>query len=304
MPPEDIDVNIHPTKKEIKMKDEQELCFILKQFCEQTLMQKGSTKESIFPLPPNSIQNTIKPARGSNEIQESLEHIFDNAKTFFTRGNIASPQKAQTAVTENKYYLPSDIKFPGQETTLEKKLAAANYIGQFSNKYLLFESERSLLVVDQHAAAERIGYETIIRQISKNSVEVQRLLSPVLIKLTAQELIAYEELQNILDKFGFENNQWDQETIAIHTHPRIFSDVERAVRNIFSGEVIDKNNIDALARRACRASIKAGDIVNADAANYHKKQLLNCVDPFTCPHGRPIIVEVKEEFLDKQFLRT
>lgn len=159
-------------------------------------------------------------------------------------------------------------------------------------------------MIDQHAAAERITYEQLIRHMDKGDLEVQNLLSPVLIKLSTQEFLLWEELKDDLNQLGFSSSQWDQETIAVHTQPQLLKDVERAVRQILSGERIQPADHASIARRACRSSIMAGDKLNHQQAEFQREQLLQCLDPFTCPHGRPIVIEMTEDFLNKQFLRT
>jgi DNA mismatch repair protein MutL len=185
-----------------------------------------------------------------------------------------------------------------------KKFSGAQYIGQFANKYLLFENNKTLLLVDQHAAQERITYEALIRQMQSGKLEVQHLLSPILIKLTHQELLSWEESQEKLQSIGFENNQWDEETIAIHSHPLLIKNIEMSVRELLDGASIAKCDHDDIARRACRSSVMSGDRMSKEQAEYQRTALLKCLDPFTCPHGRPTVIEMPLGFLDKQFLRT
>ena len=161
-----------------------------------------------------------------------------------------------------------------------------------------------MLVIDQHAAAERITYEQLIQQMDKGTIEVQHLLSPILIKLTPQEILIWEEAKEKLEELGLSGSQWDEETIAIHTHPTFLKDIEKAVRHLLSGENVSKCDHDVLARRACRSSVMAGDQLSSEQAEHIRQQLIKCLDPFTCPHGRPTVIELTEDFLDKQFLRT
>ncbi|MCA9399269.1 MAG: hypothetical protein KC618_05940, partial [Candidatus Omnitrophica bacterium] len=174
----------------------------------------------------------------------------------------------------------------------------------FMQKFLLFESGKSLLIVDQHAAQERINYELFIQQMNNSAIEVQNLLAPVSIKLTPQEMVVWEDAKSKLDEIGFSSNQWDDQTIAVHSHPQLINDIEQSVRNLLGGDKIEKCDHDTIAQRACKASIRAGQRLNKEQAEFQREQLLQCLDPFTCPHGRPIVLELNETFLDKQFLRT
>ncbi|MCK5083983.1 MAG: hypothetical protein KAR31_13830, partial [Candidatus Omnitrophica bacterium] len=146
--------------------------------------------------------------------------------------------------------------------------------------------------------------EQLIRQMEKGTLEVQHLLSPVLIKLTPQELLIWGEAKDKLDALGLSVTQWDEETIAIHTHPLFLKDIEKTMQNLLAGENIAKCDHDTMARRACRSSVMAGDKLSPEQATHVRDQLIKCLDPFTCPHGRPTVIEIKQDFLDKQFLRT
>ncbi len=316
IPPEEIDVNIHPAKREVKIKDEQRICTALRQLCEQTLMQSGRIKQSLGSrVSPDG--DSLRP-RGSEEdvVEQALmgthtsEATFDSALGTEIFEAAASRDYAYPSATAAKgahdFFIPD--AGTGRNLSLQKRLEQAEYVGSFNNKYLLFQTgnadPRSLLIIDQHAAAERAAYEQLLEQINKGRVEAQRLLAPVLIKLSPQEFLAWEEIHEKLDTIGLENNQWDQATIAVHSYPVFLKDIEKAVRYILAGENIGVGDPDALARRACRSSVMAGDILTKEKAEGLRERLVQCLDPLTCPHGRPTVVEMSEEFLDKQFLRT
>ena len=158
--------------------------------------------------------------------------------------------------------------------------------------------------MDQHAAQERIVFEALIRQMDRGKVEVQNLLTPDLLKVSMVEMLAWEESKETLEKLGLSSTQFDKNTIAIHSCPALLSDPLRAVRELLAGGNIARADHATLARRACRVSIRAGDSLKPSQAEFQKEQLLKCRDPFTCPHGRPTIIEINENFLDRQFFRT
>ena len=114
----------------------------------------------------------------------------------------------------------------------------------------------------------------------------------------------WEEASEKFEEIGLSGSQWDKETLAIHTHPLFIKDIEKAVRHLLAGDNISTYDHDAMARRACRSSVMAGDKLSPKQARHIRTELINCLDPFTCPHGRPTVIELSESFLDKQFLRT
>jgi DNA mismatch repair protein MutL len=222
------------------------------------------------------------------------DYAFPGARTV---PGVASP-------TATEFYIPDEfLKTAGQKNA-QRKLAQARFIGAFISKYLLFEAENSLLLVDQHAAQERIFYEQFIQQLDKGTVEVQHLLSPVVIKLSPQERLVLDGMKDEFDAMGLSISMFDEETLAVHSHPTLVKDIEKAVRGVLSGGKVNRFDHDTIARRACRSSIMTGDKLSKEQAEHQRDQLMKCLDPFTCPHGRPIVVELTEAFLDKQFLRT
>ena len=270
LPPEEVDVNIHPTKREVRIRKENIIFSLLESLCDEIILQKG------------------KPRR--------MEKISD--KKFYI------PEVQQEKIGEKEAeYVQADI-FSGREENLRDKLQNSIYIGSFLNKYLIFGTTSSLLFIDQHAAHERINYEKFKRQIESGKVEIQRLLSPLLLNLTFGEMVVWEKGKDKFEKLGFSTTKWDKEIIAVHSYPRLIDNPEIAIRNLLSGQDIEKYDKDTLAKMACKQSVTAGKILTAKEAESLKKQLLKCEDPFVCPHGRPTVIEIEEKFLKKYFLRT
>ena len=315
IPADEVDVNIHPTKREVKIKDERGLCTILRSLCEQTLMQKGPaltasmmTTQSVADSPSPEIDRALSQAQPFEKSSETLEletteEISSSPKESFP-GSFRASTREKNEDGLQGFYIPPDSLFAKKQNTLHERLAQSYYVGSFHNKYLLFESGKFLMVIDQHAAQERVTYEHLITQMQKGTLEVQPFLSPILIKLSPQEFLIWEQVQQTLEELGFSTTQMDKETIGLHSHPNLIKNPEHAVRQLLAGDTIATSDPESLARRACRASVMAGDPLNAQQAQYLREQLLQCLDPFTCPHGRPTVIELSEEFIDKQFLRT
>lgn len=292
IPPAFVDVNVHPSKREVKIKDEYRLVSLLRYLCEQALMSYGKAKqakEQIFQLNQTPDENATKGSLAAINLTNADTEKYPNY--YKLSGHTPLLFKKETTVSN-------------QQNTLAKMLSEAYFIGIFQKKYLLFGTEKSLLVIDQHAAAERINYEKLIQQIETKNIEIQNILTPILIRITRQEMLAWEETKDKLEKLGFSTTLWDNASIAIHSHPQLINNPEIAIRNILSDEDIASYDVNALARRACRQSIMVGYQVKKEEAEFLQKQLLECADPFTCPHGRPTIIEIQESLLNKQFLRT
>ncbi len=187
--------------------------------------------------------------------------------------------------------------------TIRFKLQAAVYIGSYRSKYLFFESGDTLLVMDQHAAHERINYELLKKQFETGKIDIQRLLTPLLVKLNPEEMSAWEAGNEKMEEVGFLTTRWDDSSIALHGFPHTIKNPEAAVMSILSEGQVEKCDKDTLARRACKSSIVGGERIKPEEAVAIKNQLLSCKVPFVCPHGRPTVVEFSESFFDRQFLR-
>jgi DNA mismatch repair protein MutL len=292
MPAEQLDVNVHPAKREVKIKDEFRLLGILRQFTEHLLMTKSKPRQgesSLFCKPEGLGQ------------QSSDRQSPDGFPDQIRDKNV--DRQTSLSLNENIILFKTDDIFAQRKSDLKEKLKQARYLGNLLKKYLLFETGDSLLVVDQHAAQERITFEKLKGQIEKADVEVAQLLAPVLIKLSPQELVSWEENKEVLEKAGFATTLFDRDTLALHSHPQLLSQPENSVRNLLAGENIARLDPETLARMACRSSVMAGFAMNKEQAEFQRVALIQCQDPFTCPHGRPTVVEILEETLQKQFLR-
>jgi DNA mismatch repair protein MutL len=305
IPAAHVDVNIHPTKREVKIKDEHSLMPLLRHLIEHTLMTTGKPKEI-------SEKNIV-----SEETASLRRALAKNTTPDITFSAITETEQTSSKISESpsiteQYTFPQHANGIAENTlplqnasqNLSNKFSRSRYLGAFINKFLLFEADRSLLIVDQHAAQERIVFEALIRQMQRGHVEVQNLLTPDLLKISMAEMLAWEEGKETLEKLGLSSTQFDKNTIAIHSCPALLGNPLRAVRELLAGGNITRADHATLARRACRASIRAGDSLKPIQAEFQKEQLLKCRDPFTCPHGRPTVIELKENFLDRQFFRT
>jgi len=311
LPANEVDVNIHPTKREVKIREEQSACLRIRRLCENALMSASRPKQIREPDQKHepgerpSVRKMIDQALYDREKDAAvLEKTIDDSLSPY-------PEITQQPLTE-QYAFPRDDYpteyaqhlFAQKQGSLKEKLQRARFIGSFLNTYLFFESERALLILDQHAAQERIMFEHFIKQMQDSRIEVQNLLAPYLLKASPQDLLHWQEAQTKLTEIGFDTTQFDDETIAIQSHPLLIKDPEGAVRELLANGDVARCDHETIARRACRSSVMAGDRLTKTQAEFQREQLLQCKDPFTCPHGRPTVIEVTDEFLNKQFLRT
>ncbi|MBU1122323.1 MAG: DNA mismatch repair endonuclease MutL [Candidatus Omnitrophota bacterium] len=296
VPKEDVDVNAHPTKKEVKIKDEYSITSLLRALCEKTIMS-GSAAKQIKEIPVTEFS-----------LQEDAPGEYSGFASVTRPAPTPLEETTKQYVLGDAVFVPTNIVkeeniFIKPANTLKNNLSTAAYIGAFMKKYLLFQTKNSLLIIDQHAAQERITYKQLINQIAAGKVEVQHLLAPILIKPSPQEMLVWEVIKDKLEDLGLSTTLWDNETLALHTHPNLIPNPKIAIGNLLAGEELRRFDTETLARRACRNSLMTGYEFDAQQANYLRNQLLKCDTPFTCPHGRPTVIEMEEKILNKQFLR-
>lgn len=293
--PSCVDANIHPAKKEVRILTESRVVSLVRHLVDYTLMRFGGTKKlEAAPGAPSAVLENISFEQGLPAGQ--IIYGPGQKQPDFSFSASLSPRPAMPAAAPDLFAAPA--------ASMTEKFSRARYIGSLNNKFLLFEDGSSLLCVDQHAAQERIMFERFTRQIEDGAIEVQPLLTPILIKLSIVEAISIEEYGKKLGEVGIETALLDEGTLAIHAHPVLLKNIESAVRLLLSGNDINRCDRNTIARRACKASITAGDRLSPLQAEHQRRELLQCNDPFTCPHGRPIIIELSDSFLDRQFLRT
>jgi DNA mismatch repair protein MutL len=311
LPPEDVDVNIHPTKREVRLRQEGRFAGFLRNTVEHSLMTKGGAREATGK--PADVFTFEGPATPREEGVPADRIVFGPGQTREPRSSWSEGRGQKSEISEGAYVAPSFFSdhMPKADQTIKDRLLSARFIGTFASKYHLFEEGSSLFLVDQHAAQERILFERFKRQIDSGKVEVQPLLTPLVLKLAPVEMLAWEELKDTLQDVGFETTLFGEGAIGLQAYPALLANPENAVRALLGGpaspaggDEVPVSDKDTLARRACRASVMAGDRMAALEAVRQMKALMACDDPMTCPHGRPVFVEFKEGFLDRQFLRS
>ncbi len=183
-------------------------------------------------------------------------------------------------------------------------------IGRFSNLYLLVQAGDDLYIVDQHTAHERVLYEEMLRRVEASAVDGQTLLFPVQVELSPEQLAVFDSSGELLAAAGFVVSPFGGRMVNIESMPTILArkspeKVLRAVLDDIGGE--RKSGADlkkAMAQSmACRAAVMAGDRLDDSEATGLLERLLKCDNKYSCPHGRPTFIRITREDLDRQFGR-
>lgn len=276
-----IDVNVHPTKKEVRL----------------------SSEDALKDLIRSTIKNTLYKSRLIPEIK-----IDETPKETFINSPKVDYQE-KISFEEIKYDKQSFLNEEVDE--LEKRLPYLEYVGQYAGTYLLFQNDNGLYLMDQHAAAERIRYEKYIEALSNPTTISQELLIPSIIEVTKDEKIFVDKnMQRFIDLgITLEDagaNSYYLRSIPVWALNDANYIVEEMIKYVCEINSIDLKSIrDELAKRiSCKGAIKANRNLEIDEINELVNQLSKCKNPFTCPHGRPTIISFTKTEIEKLFLRV
>ena len=240
----------------------------------------------------------------------------DEAERMRTRKECESTEKPQQTDSEpprEKSAVPQGEEKQREEKQSEKVFSDTEYriCGQIFDTYLIVEKDGEMLMVDQHAAHERLRFEELLRQYRSRTVAAQSLLIPAVVTLSPQEMAVYRENQEEFSALGFDTEEFGENTVAVRATPEELS--EREIGSLLV-EIITqlsdhRKNIgeDLVSRMlysiACKGAIKANHSLHGE----EMKALLDAVFALeginTCPHGRPITIAFSKEFIEKQFKR-
>lgn len=182
-------------------------------------------------------------------------------------------------------------------------------IGTILNTYIVLEKGTSMYLLDQHAAHEKVLYEEYMSKFKKQSIDMQMLLDPIIIELSSVDMLDVEKNINLFMKFGFEIEIFGDNHIMVRAVPNMFA-MAQSEKFIF--QIIDNLGdiqtsydlkIDKIASMSCKAAIKANDKIHFDEISSLLSKMENCQNPYTCPHGRPSMIEISKHEIEKMFKR-
>jgi len=276
MDPSQVDVNIHPTKREVRFRDPNAVFRAVQRAVRSTLVGEA-------PIPGITLTPQIAPHRW--EAVRDMEPVRMEQLPL-------SPQRSEGA--------------PGR-----RKLPPLRVIGQVRQTYIITEGPEGLYLIDQHAAHERILYERLRTQQEGQEVPSQGLLPPQPVELTAEQAATLESYERQLAKVGFELEPFGGRVVLIRALPLPLqgSDPTQALVGLLDDlasqpKVLDRDMEDRLIATVCkRAAIKAGQTLSMEEMQELIRQLEQTEMPRTCPHGRPTMIHLSQAQLEREFGR-
>lgn len=291
--PDKIDVNVHPTKAEVKFSDNKSIFNLIYYSLTQVLTSNETPYTESFK-DKNSF--SVKEIHNLNDVKYDTMNMLPAIEKALGVTEIFS-KKANDGMLINK---------------TEKRYVSSSglIIGQIFNTYIIYQKDDTFMMIDQHAAHERIIYEELMIRSKQKNIDQQPLLMPIIIELTPKEKNLVEAGIDILNQLGFDIEFFGENSLAVRQVPIILGqpcsgamisellDTINEYRKDFSA-IYEKTII----QMACKSAIKAGESLTNKEIEELITKLFNTKQPYTCPHGRPTVITLGKNEIEKKFKR-
>lgn len=338
--PEAVDVNVHPAKKEVRFHDGFGVQDAIIAAVQRTLRERmtrpvsgvgltGEAKTNPVPaveqpdLLPEAEQRSLRKDWGDLAKPTAGESVKESSSELFTAierkraeqaevSAEASPSTQQGQVSDPT--LSETAPSPADSSSSGSPMKASDYrlLGVLGKLYVLLESEEGLVLMDQHAAHERVLFEEMKNRMENEDVPSQRLLTPIMVELTPRDFDLVENNLETLNKLGLSAEPFGGATLKIDSLPTFLKsdDPERFLQEVIdeirtSSDRMSKLRLgeDMIATTVCRHAVKANDPLHDRELQKLLEDLLDCDMPYCCPHGRPTLIQITYGELEKKFGR-
>ncbi|MBI4596180.1 MAG: DNA mismatch repair endonuclease MutL [Candidatus Tectomicrobia bacterium] len=318
--PVHVDVNVHPTKAEVRFRNPQTIMDMVRQCLNKTWLRphlvnapsrrpnEEEEKIPVFlPRKEKSQDSTVEGRDSSFEHKNLLEN-----KTAPESEAIASQILAPADPAAPSKVFDEAPKIRGLQPTLPlKKLQQYRILGQLHNSFVILETEKGLLLLDQHCAHERVLYERLLSSVRKGRVQSQQLLFPERIELPFNQARLIEKKLAQFDDLGFHLEPFGGSCFLLRAVPALLEgrdsvnlvlEISDLISREYQSSQKEKILEEIITRMACHGAIKANQSLKSEELNALLRELDNTQYPYTCPHGRPVtllldMVEIKKRFL-------
>ena len=311
--PAQLDVNVHPTKTEIRFLDSRKIFHEIDQLIRQLIVQEGAPAFAAGP-------SHAAPASVGFSLQNETHSAQFKASDW---SQIPSFRQQLLAPSDDVPHFPTPTNAAIAAPSVNP-LEGSRFAGVLFNTYLLYERGPELILIDQHAAHERIRYEYLqkraLNQAGKENATSQVLLLPEAARFPAEHKTEIESRLIWLEQMGFEVEIFGEDTLLFRAVPgewgthqlrtRLKNLVDRLLSldtlstgGTPSSLALDEALFEVLASEACHSAVRAGDRLEPEEIRSITEQLFQCTHPWNCPHGRPTVVRVPESRLEEWFLR-
>lgn len=318
MPPEKLDVNVHPTKKEIRFDDPYEVS----DFIIRAVKSALNIRESV----PQIRSENIKKERVEASLpkDDGYQYSFNEApvELMQTRPEPKIEVKEDITVDINSILstIREDIEVYPEEATIliAEKPAMVPFDfddliikGSVFNTYIIAQDKENFYLIDQHAAHERVFYERLLDQYNREEKTRQTLLMPVNFNVSAQVSALEDTWLDKICSIGYDIEYFGNNTYLVREIPA-FMDLEEAesfLNDMFreledKPDLTNKKTLERIITRSCKSAVKGGDYLSEEEISSLMKDLKTCINPFSCPHGRPTFIRMTKYEIEKLFKRV
>ncbi|CAH0253454.1 MULTISPECIES: DNA mismatch repair endonuclease MutL [Bacillaceae] len=350
-----VDVNVHPSKMEVRLSKEQELFSLVSETIKSSFKKMSLIPSGYTPTPKPEQAKSEQTTLELDHVVESGKRVLEEAKkeaSLLKDTLIREKQEQKSYVEhedfnfepikeiiysneqqqmedvyvpvlqddESKPYFESAEKYTTYTVEQEEEIEAneqANRIppmypiGQMHGTYIFAQNEKGLYIIDQHAAQERIKYEYFKEKVGRVENELQDMLVPITLEFSTDQCIRINEYRHELEKVGVYLEEFGYNAYIVRSHPQWFPKgieqeiLEEMIEQLLSMKKVDIKKLreEAAIMMSCKASIKANRHLRNDEIQALLDELRRTTDPFTCPHGRPIIISYSIYEMEKMFKR-
>lgn len=298
MDPEDVDVNVHPTKAEVRFRAQDKVF---------SFVQRSARKALLAYTPVPSVSPQLWGSRSvpSEPRTVGIDWSIGHDSQLTVGGDEFGETSFQSPVTSEQ-----SPQVEGQKS-FSTGMPLLRLIGQIGSTYIVAEGPDGLYLIDQHAAHERVLFEKLMAQHENKSIPSQSLLAPEIVTLPPQSSKILLEQLPFLNKFGFEVEEFGTNTFQVRSMPMLFAggSPAMALKALVEDFEEDESPLQAevearLAARVCkRLAVKGGQVLTSEEQKSLLNDLENCQSPRTCPHGRPTMIHLTVDMLERQFGR-
>ncbi len=297
--PTEVDVNVHPTKQEVKMSQERQIKSIL----QEAVARAFESRSDLAPMSAGIESSSSRTVDMLHEVSSTYEAFSHLQPRFESAPSFERPLTAETP--EFQKFQPAISTPDGTPVT--------KILGQIHHTFLVAETAGGILLVDQHAAHERVNFEVLLAQFQSKKPSRQRLLMDEILELTAREAEAVTSSLDFLNRTGFDLEPFGKNNFVIRALPSLLGSqnpvalIRQFLEQKLEGTVrtsLENAEEDIAALISCkRKSYKAHDPLSPQEIEKLIALLFQCKNPFGCPHGRPSFIHWTFLDLEKQFKR-
>lgn len=301
MDPEAVDVNVHPAKAEVRFRQPERIFSAVQRAVRRALLAQSS----VVPLGLPTWQSDAS----GKTVDPSWQLAGD-----LKRQALSPPSQGAISPAQDGT-LPEEVPDEGSTAAQQGSLSAGRLpllrlVGQVGATYLVAEGPDGLYLIDQHAAHERVLFERFIRERNQG-IAKQVLLTPVVLEIPAAMVSPFEDQVNLLSEWGFEIEPFGETTFLVRAIPAFLSgsDPVVALRSLIEGFEEDESPLEKevearlIARICKRVAVKGGQVLSRQEQEALLRDLEACEAPRTCPHGRPTMIHLSVDLLERQFGR-